>query len=71
MICRRHAFSLSSSPLVQLRHLRLVIVLAKGEEAAVTFRENASGKRLFPDISILRLFRRTFGSSPSSIFMRV
>jgi predicted component of viral defense system (DUF524 family) len=39
-------FLLEQQSLVQLRHLRLVIVLAKGKEAAVTFKETASGKKL-------------------------
>jgi predicted component of viral defense system (DUF524 family) len=39
-------FALEQQSLVQLRHLRLVVVLAKGQEAAVTFREIASDKRL-------------------------
>jgi predicted component of viral defense system (DUF524 family) len=42
----KESFPLEQQSLVQLRHLRLVIVLAKGKEAAVTFRETASGKRL-------------------------
>ena len=42
----RESFELEQQSLVQLRHLRLVIVLAKGKEAAVRFKESASGKRL-------------------------
>ena len=42
----RENFSLEQQSLVQLRHLRLVIVLAKGREAALTFRDTASGKKL-------------------------
>ena len=42
----RESFSLEQQSLVQLRHLRLVIVLAKGKEAAVTFRDTTSGKKL-------------------------
>jgi predicted component of viral defense system (DUF524 family) len=40
------SFSLEQQSLVQMRHLRLVIVLAKGKEAAVTFRDITSDKRL-------------------------
>lgn len=40
------SFSLEQQSLVQLRHLRLVLVLAKGKTAAVMFKETASGKRL-------------------------
>jgi len=42
----RESFLLEQQSLVQLRHLRLVIVLAKGQEAAVLFKEAASGKKL-------------------------
>lgn len=42
----RESFALEQQSLVQLRHLRLVIVLAKGKEAAVIFRDTASGKKL-------------------------
>jgi len=42
----RENFALEQQSLVQLRHLRLVVVLAKGKEAAVTFREAASDKKL-------------------------
>jgi hypothetical protein len=42
----RSSFRLEQQSLVQLRHLRLVIVLAKGKEAAVMFKEIPSGKRL-------------------------
>ena len=42
----RESFHLEQQSLVQLRHLRLVIVLAKGKEAAVWFKETKSGKRL-------------------------
>jgi predicted component of viral defense system (DUF524 family) len=42
----KESFPLEQQSLVQLRHLRLVIVLAKGKEAAVTFKEAASGKKL-------------------------
>ena len=42
----RESFSLEQQSLVQLRHLRLVIVLAKGKEAALTFRDTTSGKKL-------------------------
>ena len=55
----RESFDLEQQSLVRLRHLRLVIVLAKGKEAAVTFREPASGKRL------CLLYDRMFKSLPT------
>jgi predicted component of viral defense system (DUF524 family) len=55
----KESFSLEQQSLVQLRHLRLVIVLAKGKEAAVTFREAASGKRL------CLLYNRMFKGLPT------
>lgn len=42
----KESFQLEQQSLVQLRHLKLVIVLAKGKEAAVLFTEVASGKKL-------------------------
>lgn len=42
----RESFELEQQSLVKLRHLRLVLVLAKGKEAAVWFKDTASGKRL-------------------------
>ena len=42
----RDNFRLEQQSLVQLRHLRLVVVLAKGREAAITFRDTNSGKKL-------------------------
>lgn len=52
-------FSLEQQSLVQLRHLRLVIVLAKGKEAAVMFREVASGKQ------VCLLYDRMFKALPT------
>jgi predicted component of viral defense system (DUF524 family) len=42
----RESFSIEQQSLVQLRHLRLVVVLAKGKEAGVTFKDAASGRTL-------------------------
>lgn len=55
----RESFSLEQQSLVELRHLRLVIVLAKGKEAAVTFRDNISGKKL------CLMYDRMFKSLPT------
>lgn len=40
------SFFLERQSIVQWRHLRFVVVLAKGQESAVWFREGASGMRL-------------------------
>lgn len=42
----KESFELEQQSLVQLRHLKLVVVLAKGKEAAVLFKEASSGKKL-------------------------
>ena len=55
----RESFELEQQSLVQLRHLRLVIVLAKGKEAAVRFKESASGK------SLCLLYDRMFKGLPT------
>ena len=39
-------FQLERQSIVRLRHLRFVVVLAKGKESAVWFRDDVSGKRL-------------------------
>ncbi len=51
----RENFRLEQQSLVRLRHLRFVIVLAKGKEASVTFKDTISGKRL--DLVYDRMFR--------------
>jgi predicted component of viral defense system (DUF524 family) len=55
----RESFSLEQQSVVQMRHLRLVIVLAKGKEAAVTFRDITSDKR------VCLLYDRMFKGLPT------
>ena len=64
-------FLLEQQSIIQLRHLRLVVVLAKGKEAAINFRDSKSGKML--SLIYERMFNRlpTISQKPDNVIQLV